>query len=91
MTAERSKSRLRIQGFKFKAYGRAFRPLPLQVHGALLEALNAAAQPVKAELATVALPPSKVGTPGPCFLTSALLLFGTLLLGTALTVLSANA
>lgn len=54
-------------------------PLP-QVHGALLEALNAAAGPAKAELAVAALPPAKDFAPqqaGSPSLASALLLLAT--------------
>ncbi|PRW59901.1 histidyl-tRNA synthetase isoform B [Chlorella sorokiniana] len=51
-----------------------------QVHGSLLEALNAAAGPAKAELAVAALPPTKDGAPqqaGSPSLASALLLLAT--------------
>ncbi|KAL4421027.1 hypothetical protein ABPG77_007502 [Micractinium sp. CCAP 211/92] len=57
-----------------------------QVHGALLEALNAAAAPAKAELAAAALPPAKDGQPqqsGSPSLAAGLLLLATAFLKAA--------
>lgn len=56
------------------------------MHGALLEALNAAAAPAKAELAAAALPPAKDGQPqqaGSPALAAGLLLLSTAFLKTA--------
>lgn len=61
-------------------------PRTRQVHGSLLEALNAASAPAKAELAAAALPPAKDGQPqqsGSPSLAAGLLLLATALLKAA--------